>query len=74
MCAKDLIAQTVSMVPGDDIYKAKVKVLSEQIEHHVREEESDMFPKTRKAGLDLEALGVAIKACKAQIEVPAAHH
>lgn len=73
-CAKDLIAQIISMEPGDDFYDAKVKVLSEQIEHHVGEEESDMFPKARKAGLDLEALGAAIEARKAQIELPVAPH
>ena len=55
--AKDLIAQIREMDPGDDLYDAKVKVLSEQIEHHVGEEESEMFEKARKAKLDLAALG-----------------
>jgi hemerythrin superfamily protein len=55
--AKDLIKQLQEMQPGDDLYDAKVKVLSEQIEHHVQEEEKEMFPKAKKAGLDLLALG-----------------
>ncbi|MDB5919285.1 MAG: hemerythrin [Massilia sp.] len=55
--AKDLIAQIREMDPGDDLYDAKVKVLSEQIEHHVGEEESEMFEKVRKAKLDVAALG-----------------
>jgi hemerythrin superfamily protein len=55
--AKDLIAQLQEMDPDDELYDAKVKVLSEQIEHHVEEEEKEMFPKVRKAGLDLVALG-----------------
>ena len=55
--AKELIAQISEMDPGDDLYDAKVKVLSEQIEHHVEEEEEEMFPKVRKTKLDLEALG-----------------
>jgi hemerythrin superfamily protein len=55
--AKDLIAQIREMDPGDDLYDAKVKVLSEQIEHHVGEEEGEMFDKVRKAKLDLAALG-----------------
>ncbi|PWF48532.1 hemerythrin domain-containing protein [Massilia glaciei] len=55
--AKDLIAQIGGMDPGDDLYDAKVKVLAEQIEHHVKEEEDEMFPKVRKSGVDLVALG-----------------
>jgi hypothetical protein len=55
--AKDLIAQILEMDPEDDLYDAKVKVLSEQIEHHVEEEEQEMFPKVRELGLDLAALG-----------------
>lgn len=54
--AKDLIAQIQEMDPEDDLYDAKVKVLGEQIEHHVKEEEKEMFPKAKKVGLDLAAL------------------
>ena len=55
--AKDLIAQLQEMDPEDDLYDAKVKVLSEQIDHHVKEEEKEMFPKAKKSKLDLVALG-----------------
>ncbi|WP_296947659.1 hemerythrin domain-containing protein [uncultured Massilia sp.] len=55
--AKDLIRQLQEMKPEDDLYDAKVKVLGEQIDHHVEEEEEEMFPKARKSGLDLVALG-----------------
>ena len=55
--AKDLIAQIQEMDPDDELYDAKVKVLSEQIDHHVEEEEKEMFPMAKKAGLDLAALG-----------------
>ena len=41
----------------DDFFDAKVQVLSEQIEHHVKEEETELFPEVRKADLDLDALG-----------------
>lgn len=54
--ARDLIAQLQEMDPEDELYDAKVKVLSEQIAHHVEEEEKEMFPKARKNKLDLEAL------------------
>jgi hemerythrin superfamily protein len=55
--AKSLIAQLEDMSTEDDLYDAKVTVLGEQIEHHVREEEGDMFKKAKKADLDTNALG-----------------
>jgi hemerythrin superfamily protein len=55
--AKDLIRQLGTMKPEDPMFDAKIKVLSEEIEHHVGEEETEMFPKTRKTDIDLEALG-----------------
>jgi len=68
--AKDLIAQIIAMAPGEDLYDAKVKVLSEQIEHHVEEEEGEMFPAARKAKLDMAALGAQISARKEEIQLP----
>jgi hemerythrin superfamily protein len=56
--AKDLIAQLEDADPEDDLYDAKVTVLGEQIDHHVKEEEGDMFPKAKKAKVDTAALGV----------------
>jgi hemerythrin superfamily protein len=59
--AKVLIAEiTAGSEQSDEFYDAKVKVLQEQIEHHVDEEEKRMeglFAQARKAGLDMEALG-----------------
>jgi hemerythrin superfamily protein len=55
--AKELITQLEEASPEDDLYDAKVTVLGEQIDHHVKEEEGDMFPKARKAKVDSEALG-----------------
>ncbi len=54
--AKVLIAEIEAGSPADEYYDAKVKVLGEQIEHHVKEEEKQMFPQAKKAGLDLVAL------------------
>ena len=65
--AKELIAQIAAMDPADDLYDAKVKVLSEQIEHHVKEEEGDMFPKVRETAVDLDALGQEMAARKEQL-------
>ena len=55
--ARDLIAQLEEMEPGDDHYDAKVTVLGENVDHHVKEEQDEMFPKAKKAKLDLTALG-----------------
>ncbi len=65
--AKDLIAQLAEMSPDDDLYDAKVKVLSELIEHHVEEEEDEMFPKLKKAKLDTASLGVQMAARKQEL-------
>lgn len=55
--AKDLIKQLGELKPSDPMFDAKLKVLGEQIEHHVEEEEKEMFPKAEKSGIDLQALG-----------------
>jgi hypothetical protein len=68
--AKVLIAEIEAGGPDDEFYDAKVKVLSEMIEHHVKEEEmrvEGMFSQARKAGLDMDALGEQMAAEKAQL-------
>jgi hemerythrin superfamily protein len=65
--AKDLIAQLEGMEPSDDLYDAKVKVLGEYIDHHVKEEEEEMFPKVRKTKLDLKDLGERLQARKEEL-------
>lgn len=56
--AKDLIAEIQSMAASDSMYDAKVTVLSENIVHHIEEEENEMFPKAKKSNMDLEELGL----------------
>lgn len=68
--AKMLIAELMDSTPDDAFYDAKVKVLSEEIKHHVKEEEArseGMFAQAREAGLDMEALGDAMRARKAEL-------
>jgi len=65
--AKVLINEIEAAEPEDDFYDAKVKVLSEEIEHHVEEEEKrieGMFSQARAAGLDMDALADAMRARK----------
>jgi hemerythrin superfamily protein len=69
--AKVLIAEIEAGGPDDEFYDAKVKVLSEMIEHHVKEEEQrveGMFSQARKAGLDMDALGEQMAAEKAAVD------
>jgi hemerythrin superfamily protein len=69
--AKVLIAEImVGSEHSDDFYDAKVKVLREQIKHHVEEEEKrmeGMFAQARKAGIDMDALGEQLAARKAEL-------
>lgn len=65
--AKDLIAQLQASDPSDDLFDAKVKVLGEYIDHHVREEEKQMFPQARKARMDLQAIGQRLSDRKMQL-------
>lgn len=68
--AKLLIAEIEAGEPSDEFYEAKVKVLKEEIEHHVEEEEKrmeGMFSQARKAGLDMDALGEQLATRKAEL-------
>jgi len=64
---KQLIAEIEGMGVGDELFDAKVKVLSEQIQHHVEEEEKELFPQTKKTDLDLDALGKRLAARKTEL-------
>ena len=65
--AKALIAQIRDMQADDALYDAKVRVLGEYIDHHVREEENELFPRCRSAGVDLPALGRRLRARKDEL-------
>jgi len=68
--AKVLIAEIMNCGPDDDDYDAKVKVLREEIERHVEEEEKrldGLFAQARKAELDMDALGAELAARKQQL-------
>ena len=68
--AKLLVNELEAAEPDERFYDAKVKVLSELIEHHVKEEEKqrdNLFQQTRAADIDLEALGQRLAARKAEL-------
>jgi hypothetical protein len=65
--AKVMIAELEAGAPDEDFYDAKIKVLSEEIEHHVKEEEKPsegIFAKARAAELDLDEIGARLSARK----------
>lgn len=68
--AKRLIEEIDAMRPEDEYYDAKVKVLSEMIKHHVKEEEQPggMFAEARKADMDLEDMGRRMAARKKDLQ------
>lgn len=64
---KALIAELEGSAPDGEMYDARVKVLSEYVKHHVKEEQDEIFPKARASKLDLLQLGNAIAARKAEL-------
>jgi len=67
--AKVLIGELLAGTPEDDFYDAKVKVLSEEIRHHVKEEEQrdGIFAQAKKAGVDMMELGARLAARKDEL-------
>jgi len=65
---KDIIARLRAAPSSDPLYDAGVKVLSEYVKHHVKEEENELFPKVRKSNADLVSLGERLAARKAELE------
>jgi hemerythrin superfamily protein len=61
---KELIAQVKDKTPDGEMFDAKIKVMSEYVKHHVKEEQNEMFPKARKTRLDMLALGARMAARK----------
>jgi hemerythrin-like domain-containing protein len=65
--AKELMKQIKNMKGDEELFDSKVLVLKELIEHHIEEEEEEMFAKAKKSSLDLEALGEKMTELKQKI-------
>ena len=65
-----MISELMNGSPDNEFYDAKVKVLSEEIKHHVKEEEKrseGLFAQAKDAGVDMEALGEQMAARKEEL-------
>jgi hypothetical protein len=65
---KELIAQVKDKEPDGEMFDAKIKVMSEYTKHHVKEEQTEMFPKAKKTKLDMNELGARIQARKDELK------
>jgi hypothetical protein len=68
--AKVMIAELLGSDPSHEFYDAKVKVLAEEIKHHVKEEEKPgegIFAQARKAEMDMDELGARLAARKEEL-------
>jgi len=64
---KDLIGQLEGVQPDGEMYDAKVKVLSEYVKHHVKEEQTEMFTKAKASSADMVDLGARMAARKLEL-------
>lgn len=66
--AKQLIDELEQMEPGEDLYDARFTVLGEYVNHHIKEEEHELFPEVKKAKLDLDELGRRMMQMKEKLQ------
>jgi len=64
---KDLIAQVEDVEPDGEMFDAKIKVMSEYVKHHVKEEQNEIFPKVKETNLDLVELGAQLTERKEEL-------
>ena len=65
--ARVLIRQLERMKPSDPKFAATFTVLGEYVNHHVKEEESEMFPKAKRARVNLKGLGAKLMGQKIKL-------
>lgn len=62
-----LVSQVEGIEPDGEMFDAKINVLAEYVQHHVREEQTEMFRKAQVTELDMEELGKRLAVRKAEI-------
>jgi len=72
--AKILISELQKMAPDDELYDAKFTVLGEYVNHHVKEEENEIFPKVVSKKIDLRELETTMRQLKEELKSEAASH
>ncbi|AOZ10618.1 hemerythrin domain-containing protein [Cupriavidus malaysiensis] len=65
--AKKLIAELERMHPGDALFEARFTVLGENVEHHIHEEEDELFPALIQHDVDLSELAERMRARQAEL-------
>jgi hypothetical protein len=66
--AKDLVMQILDSAVDDDKYAARVSMFAEYVNHHIREEQEEVFPQARSAGLDMYEIGARMLARSLDLE------
>ncbi|HEX6929220.1 MAG TPA: hemerythrin domain-containing protein [Gammaproteobacteria bacterium] len=66
--AKQLIKEIEGMQPNDRLFDARVTVLGEYVNHHIREEEEQMFPQAEKSGIDTPDMAEQLKKRKQELQ------
>jgi hemerythrin superfamily protein len=69
--AKALIGQLGDMTAKNEMFNAKFTVLAEYVKHHIKEEQTEMFPKVRSGDVDLVQLGQRMISRKQELAEPA---
>jgi hypothetical protein len=64
---KDLMEDLAGMHAGDELFEARVKVLKEYVQHHVKEEENEFFAKVANTGMNRSAVGARLQQLKDEL-------
>lgn len=64
---KSLIMQVEGVEPDNEVFDARIKVMSEYVKHHVAEEQDEIFPKAKSTSLNMQELGDKLSKRKTEL-------